>query len=54
MIQAQVDLSPTHATMTLDLVCNNFQQWRLHRVKRGKIPAELMVQAYALSWSMAV
>ncbi|MDH3602114.1 MAG: hypothetical protein OEU26_21085 [Candidatus Tectomicrobia bacterium] len=48
MIQAQTDLSPTHATMTLDLVCINFQQWRIHRVKRGKIPAELMEQAYSL------
>ncbi len=48
MIQAQAALSPTQATMTLDLVCINFQQWRIHRVKRGKIPAELMAQAYAL------
>ena len=48
MIQAQADLSPTHATMTLDLVYNNFQQWRIHRVKRGRIPAELMEQAYSL------
>jgi len=48
MIQAQTDLSPTHATMTLDLVINNFQHWRVNRVKKGKIPAELMEQAYSL------
>ena len=48
MIQAQADLSPTHATMTLDLVCTNFQQWRIHRVKKGRVPTELMAQAYSL------
>ena len=35
-------------TLSLEQVSNNFSHWRATRTKRGKIPAELMAQAFAL------
>ena len=35
-------------SLSLEQVSNNFSHWRTTRIKRGKIPVELMEQAFAL------
>ncbi len=48
MYQDQVSITPTQSATTLQCVLDNFKHWRTNRVKRGKIPDDLMEQACSL------
>lgn len=41
-------VTPSEPTLSLKSVADHFNQWRSTRVKRGKIPEELMEQAFLL------